>query len=257
MNIFTAPRARIAPSASTNAPGFVCVDADVSRRRNRREHDEIDADASSSSDNDADDSEPESDDDESDGEDADADAHAGSLRAVTGAGDGKQVVVTGANGVAYGVWRCALYSEREDASAIDAGSALRALVDARERPWVIVLARGGAFAASVFDVRKLEGGGDAPKAAAVEHATASRYVVRAKAGGRQVSKDAGGKNIKSAGSSMRRQNEAALEADMRSTFESWKDIIAVRHSSYFHAYVAFVPDDDDMYLENDRRASVD
>ena len=235
MNIFTAPRARIAPNASPNAPGFVCVDADVSRRRHRRDSEGTGDDASSSSDNDDDDSELDSDedddDDEEEEEEGNADAQGMSLRAVTGAGDGKQVVVTGADGVAYGVWRCALYSEREDASAIDAGSALRALVDARERPWVVVLARGGAFAASVFDVRKLEGSGDAPKAAAVEHATASRYVVRAKAGGRQVSKDAGGKNIKSAGSSMRRQNEAALEADMRTTFENWKDIIAVRRSS--------------------------
>lgn len=39
-----------------------------------------------------------------------------------------------------------------------------------------------------------------------------RYVVRAKAGGRQSTKDGGaGKTIKSAGSSIRRHNEAALE----------------------------------------------
>eukprot|EP00850_Spirogloea_muscicola_P016975 SM000141S00919 [mRNA] locus=s141:282505:290324:- [translate_table: standard] len=38
-----------------------------------------------------------------------------------------------------------------------------------------------------------------------------RYVVRAKAGGRQSAKDAMGKSIKSAGSSLRRYNEAALD----------------------------------------------
>ena len=40
----------------------------------------------------------------------------------------------------------------------------------------------------------------------------TRYVVRAKAGGRQSARDAaGGRSIKSAGSSLRRYNEAALE----------------------------------------------
>jgi hypothetical protein len=42
-----------------------------------------------------------------------------------------------------------------------------------------------------------------------------RYnVVRAKAGGRQSTKDAGGKTIKSAGSSIRRQNERMLELEV-------------------------------------------
>lgn len=41
-------------------------------------------------------------------------------------------------------------------------------------------------------------------------------MIRAKAGGRQSTKDgAGGKKIKSAGSSLRRHNEAALERDVR------------------------------------------
>ena len=66
------------------------------------------------------------------------------------------------------------------------------------------------------------------------HTTSSRYVVRAKAGGRQVTKDAGGKNIKSAGSSIRRQGELALEQDMRKALaEDWKDAVKVRASFFF------------------------
>jgi len=153
------------------------------------------------------------------------------LVSVSGAGEGRQVVVVGADGVARGVWRAVLYPERGRADAEEeesASEAFRRVCEAKDKPWVVVLARGGRFAASAFDVRALGAAGDAPAAAATRHATASRYVVRAKAGGRQVSKDAGGKNIKSAGSSMRRQNEAALEADMRQTFTQWRDVIEVR-----------------------------
>lgn len=159
------------------------------------------------------------------------------LVSVSGAGEGRQVVVVGADGVARGVWRAVLYPERgrADAEAEESASeAFRRVIEERDKPWVVVLARGGRFAASAFDVRELGAAGDAPAAAATRHATASRYVVRAKAGGRQVSKDAGGKNIKSAGSSMRRQNEAALEADMRQTFTQWRDVIEVRRFGRFH-----------------------
>lgn len=50
-----------------------------------------------------------------------------------------------------------------------------------------------------------------PPAAALAHKTFHRYVVRAKAGGRQSTKDAGGgKTIKSAGSSIRRRGLATM-----------------------------------------------
>ena len=149
-------------------------------------------------------------------------------RSVAGAGDGAQCAVVGADGVARGVWRAALFAEddaRSDAASVE--EAFRALVGAKDKPWVVVLARGGHFAASAFDAREIGEEGDARESAAKRHSTASRYVVRAKAGGRQVSKD-GGKNIKSAGSSMRRANERALEEDMREAFASMKTELEVR-----------------------------
>lgn len=160
------------------------------------------------------------------------------LVALTGAGEGAQCVVRGADGVARGVWRCALFAEDERVeSDADVAEAFGRLVAAKDKPWVVVLARGGHFAASVFDVRGFDGSGEAPKASAVAHTTSSRYVVRAKAGGRQVTKDAGGKNIKSAGSSIRRQGELALEQDMRKTLaEDWKDAVKVRGLLLFFSF---------------------
>lgn len=197
-----------------------------------RDSDE-DSDATSDDDDDLDDDDLEtsgSDADEEEGLDAQASTSA--LVALTGAGEGAQCVVRGSDGVARGVWRCALFAEDERVeSDADVAEAFGRLVAAKDKPWVVVLARGGHFAASVFDVRGFDGSGDAPKASAVAHTTSSRYVVRAKAGGRQVTKDAGGKNIKSAGSSIRRQGELALEQDMRKTLaEDWKDAVKVRGS---------------------------
>ncbi|KAL6495430.1 hypothetical protein OROGR_029993 [Orobanche gracilis] len=65
---------------------------------------------------------------------------------------------------------------------------------------IVLLARGGHFAGCVFDGDSL-----------VAHKTFHRYVVRAKAGKKQSSKDAGGRTIHSAGASLRRYNELALK----------------------------------------------
>ena len=68
----------------------------------------------------------------------------GNLVSVVGAGDGKQCVVVGADGVPRGVWRALLFSEEDaDEGREDAHEAFRALVREKHRPWVVVLARGG------------------------------------------------------------------------------------------------------------------
>ena len=148
--------------------------------------------------------------------------------------------------VAYAVWRYVLEDpSRKDASSrLDANGAVRALRALRDgaRPWAVVLARGGHFAASVFDPTKFASGTHAgarvekkprgpienvvPPASAILHKTFHRYVVRAKAGGRQSAKDAGGgKTIKSAGSSMRRANERALEEEIRECLSGWRSVL--------------------------------
>ena len=165
--------------------------------------------------------------------------------AVSGAAEGARVVFKDDSaGDAYAVWRCVLERDGKNSRTLDADSAVRALKTLRDdaKPWAVVLARGGHFAASVFDPTKFAGGAKSgervekkPKgpienavtpAAAIVHKTFHRYVVRAKAGGRQSTKDAGGgKTIKSAGSSMRRANERALEEEIRACLSGWSETL--------------------------------
>ena len=196
----------------------------------------------------SDDSDSESDDDDDD--DDGSNAATKNLRALHGKAEGAQTVFVGEDGVPFGVWRCLLRPDATKAADADATAnvapeeALRALRSDPSRPWVVLLARGGHFAGAVFDPRKLGGGSGAderqqkgkggegvrggplalvPPACAVAHKTFHRYVVRAKAGGRQSVKDQGGKTIKSAGSSIRRANEAALQREVLETLESWRE----------------------------------
>ncbi|KAJ1474782.1 hypothetical protein T484DRAFT_1830927, partial [Baffinella frigidus] len=62
------------------------------------------------------------------------------------------------------------------------------------------------------------------------------YVVRAKAGQRQAAKDAGGgKTIQSAGSSLRRHNEVALQRDIEALLVLWKPHLADSERIVVHA----------------------
>lgn len=69
----------------------------------------------------------------------------------------------------------------------------------------------------------------------VAHKTFHRYVVRAKAGGKQSSKDATGKFARSAGSRLRRYNEVALERDIVELLSSWSPHIATADLIFVHA----------------------
>ncbi|XP_075501058.1 uncharacterized protein LOC142539459 [Primulina tabacum] len=89
---------------------------------------------------------------------------------------------------------------------------------------IVLLARGGHFAGCVFDGNSL-----------VAHKTFHRYVVRAKAGKKQSSKDAGGRGIHSAGASLRRYNEFALKKDVQELLTSWKPYFAVASCIFIHA----------------------
>ena len=191
-------------------------------------------------------------DSDSDSDDDDADAAGGATKdpteaytAVRGAAEGARVVFKDDSaGDAYAVWRCVLERDGKNSRTLDADSAVRALKTLRDdaKPWAVVLARGGHFAASVFDPTKFAGVAKSgtrvekkpkgpienavPPAAAIVHTTFHRYVVRAKAGGRQSTKDAGGgKTIKSAGSSMRRANERALEEEIRACLSGWSETL--------------------------------
>ncbi|KAJ7951007.1 Ankyrin repeat and zinc finger domain-containing protein 1 [Quillaja saponaria] len=76
---------------------------------------------------------------------------------------------------------------------------------------IVLLATGGHFAGCVFD-------GDV----VVAQKTFHRYVVRAKAGKKQSSKDASGRVAHSAGASLRRYNELALKKEIQELLTAWR-----------------------------------
>eukprot|EP00198_Chlamydomonas_reinhardtii_P013555 XP_001702892.1 predicted protein [Chlamydomonas reinhardtii] len=136
-----------------------------------------------------------------------------------------------ADGSLFSVWRCLLRQDHVKAAAADQPSGPQELLGELRRlrgaagKWVVVLLRGGHFAATVFKAREGRAANPGKHDAdalegfdVVAHKTFHRYVVRAKAGGKQSSKDATGKFARSAGSRLRRYNEELLA--------SWSDHIA-------------------------------
>ncbi|KAL2610192.1 hypothetical protein R1flu_028765 [Riccia fluitans] len=91
--------------------------------------------------------------------------------------------------------------------------------------WTILLSAGGHFAGVVMN---MQGGG------VLAHNTFHRYVVRAKAGGRQSTRDATGRAPQSAGASLRRYNEMALQKEIRELLNSWGTYL--RSASHIFVY---------------------
>ncbi|GAB4844388.1 hypothetical protein Ancab_037752 [Ancistrocladus abbreviatus] len=89
---------------------------------------------------------------------------------------------------------------------------------------VVLLASGGHFAGCVFDGNTI-----------VAHKTFHRYVVRAKAGKKQSSKDASGKAAHSAGASLRRYNELALKKEIQELLASWKPYFDASSCAFIYA----------------------
>lgn len=88
---------------------------------------------------------------------------------------------------------------------------------------------GGHFAAMVVsllpELRKGPGGVEERHAVVLAHKTFHRYTTRRKQGGSQSANDNAKGNAHSAGSSIRRYNEKALEADIRTVLSEWKDMV--------------------------------
>ncbi|KAH8702389.1 ankyrin repeat protein [Talaromyces proteolyticus] len=87
---------------------------------------------------------------------------------------------------------------------------------------------GGHFAAMIIalapEVQK-RGGVEERQAKVIAHKTFHRYTTRRKQGGSQSASDASRGAAHSAGSGLRRYNEAALEKDIRDLLRDWKDMI--------------------------------
>jgi hypothetical protein len=121
------------------------------------------------------------------------------------------------------VYKCILYPpakiEKYEETKVPSALRLLKLLDntRTSKPyWTFLLMSGGHFAGCVFN--NLNG-------SKVEvHKTLHKYTVRKKQGGSQRSKDKA-KSIKSAGSSIRRQNEKKLDEEVTQLLKSWQKYI--------------------------------
>ncbi|CAI7608088.1 hypothetical protein PCG10_004904 [Penicillium crustosum] len=88
---------------------------------------------------------------------------------------------------------------------------------------------GGHFAAMVVslapEIHRKQGGVEDRQARVIAHKTFHRYTTRRKQGGSQSASDASRGAAHSAGSSLRRYNEAALEKDIREVLSDWREMI--------------------------------
>ncbi|XP_071101998.1 tRNA endonuclease ANKZF1-like [Haliotis cracherodii] len=124
------------------------------------------------------------------------------------------------------VFRCLLYHKKKPPST-QAELIATATDLPQKTKWAICMTAGGHFAAAVFEGETL-----------VVHKTFHRYVVRAKRGTAQSSRDSQGNAPKSAGASIRRHNEAALIQEVQDLLTSWSehlkkcDLIFLRAPSF-------------------------
>jgi len=142
---------------------------------------------------------------------------------VQGIEDGEQVV---------GVWKCLVDGE----NASDVFHKVVGMKDKLHR-WAVVMFQGGHFAACVYEIQcpsdSVLKNQDRPthevaelSIKEIQHKSFHRYVVRAKAGGKQSDKDATGKFARSAGSRLRRYNEAALQKQIVETMKEWSSVLS-------------------------------
>jgi hypothetical protein len=122
---------------------------------------------------------------------------------------------------------------------------------------------GGHFAAMIValapKVGKNHAGVDARSATVLQHKTFHRYTTRRKQGGSQSANDAAKGAAHSAGSALRRYNEAALTQEVRQLLEQWKDMIDtaellfIRATGSTNRRTLFGPYDGQVLRTNDPR----
>jgi hypothetical protein len=107
-------------------------------------------------------------------------------------------------------------------------SALKALPTS-DPHFLLLMIGGGHFAASIVslvpELRKGPGGVEERHPIVKAHKTFHRYTTRRKQGGSQSANDNAKGAAHSAGSSIRRYNEAALETDVRNLLSEWRAMI--------------------------------
>ena len=122
---------------------------------------------------------------------------------------------------------------------------------------------GGHFAGMIVSlapkINKKHTGVDERQATVVAHKTFHRYTTRRKQGGSQSANDSAKGAAKSAGASIRRYNEMALESEIRTLLTEWKEMINksellfVRATGSSNRRILFGPYDGQVLRHNDPR----
>lgn len=122
---------------------------------------------------------------------------------------------------------------------------------------------GGHFAGMIVSLAPRLGkqtiGIEQRQAAVIAHKTFHRYTTRRKQGGAQSANDSAKGAAHSAGSSLRRYNEVALEQEIRALLAEWRDLIAasqlifVRATGSSNRRILFGPYQDQVLRQNDPR----
>jgi hypothetical protein len=122
---------------------------------------------------------------------------------------------------------------------------------------------GGHFAAMVVslapEIHRKQGGVEDRQARVIAHKTFHRYTTRRKQGGSQSASDATRGAAHSAGSSLRRYNEVALEKDIRELLADWRqmidssDLLFVRATGKTNRRILFEKYDGHVLKQNDPR----
>ena len=122
---------------------------------------------------------------------------------------------------------------------------------------------GGHFAGMIVSLAPKLGkqatGTEQRQAIVIAHKTFHRYTTRRKQGGAQSANDSAKGAAHSAGSSLRRYNEVALEQEIRALLAEWKDLISnaqlifVRSTGSSNRRILFGPYDGQVLRQNDPR----
>ncbi|KAL2813285.1 hypothetical protein BJX63DRAFT_394796 [Aspergillus granulosus] len=122
---------------------------------------------------------------------------------------------------------------------------------------------GGHFAAMLVslapEIHRKQGGVEERQARVIAHKTFHRYTTRRKQGGSQSANDASKGAAHSAGSSLRRYNEAALEKEIRELLQDWRQVINeaqllfVRAAGTTNRRILFGQHDGQVLKQNDPR----
>ncbi|OMO57133.1 hypothetical protein CCACVL1_25982 [Corchorus capsularis] len=134
----------------------------------------------------------------------------------------KSLILNASESVSYGKNN---YKQVGNLREIEVIERLKASIqEDRDNLRIVLLSTGGHFAGCVFD-------GDS----VVAQKTFHRYVVGAKAGKKQSSKDGTGKAAHSAGAALRQYNERALNKEVQELLAAWKPYFDASSCVFIHA----------------------